>query len=111
MKHFYMYDCVHWPEKEKGKCPWQVDKEYCDGCQDYMPTSKKIDYNSLPMELFEKISQYDLGGMVLNDCAYLSHKSMLEAVEVWWNLNGNFIMNLVLSKFQGSSESKESRGS
>lgn len=61
-----------------------------------------IDYNELPMELFEKIAEYDLGGMVLNDCAYLSHKSMLEAVEIWWKRNRDFIMEAVLEKVQAS---------
>jgi len=62
----------------------------------------KTDYNKLPMELFEKIAEYDLEGMVLNDCAYLSHKAMLEGVEFWWKQNENFIMEAVLEKVQRS---------
>lgn len=59
-----------------------------------------IDYNELPMETFEKIAEYDLGGMVLNDCTYLSHKAVLKAVEFWWKRNEEFIMEAVLGKVQ-----------
>jgi len=68
-----------------------------------------IDYNSLPMEEFEKVAEYDLGCMVLEDCAYLSHKSMLEAVEIWWKRNGDFIIQACLEKIRKCSETKEEK--
>ena len=59
-----------------------------------------IDYNKLPMKTFEKIAKYDLHGMVLNDCTFLSAKETLNAVEHWWDLNKTFIMQAVLEKVQ-----------
>jgi len=34
--HFLMEDCVHYEEKKKQICPWQLDLKYCDSCQDYI---------------------------------------------------------------------------
>lgn len=56
----------------------------------------------LPFEDFEKIAEYDLGGQILEDCAYLSHKSTLEAVEIWWKRNGDFILEACLEKVRNS---------
>jgi len=60
----------------------------------------KIDYNSLPMEEFEKVAQYDLKCMVLNDCTYLSDKAVLDSVETWWKINGDFIIQACLEKIR-----------
>lgn len=100
-----MTNCVHWPEKKAGRCPWEDNPDNCNNCQDYVPTNK-IDYSELPLRLFEKIAQYDLGGMVLNDCTYLSHKATLESVEIWWKRNENFIMEAVIEKFQSSEKTE-----
>ena len=96
-----MTDCVHWPEKKEGKCPWEDNSDNCNNCQDYH-VKRKIDYNDLPMEEFEKIAVYDLGGQVLNDCTYLSSKAVVEAVELWWKRSEGFIMDAVLEKVRSS---------
>lgn len=61
-----------------------------------------MNYNELPMELFEKIAHYDLDGTILQDCTHLSYKSVLDAVEWWWKEYGDFIMEAVLEKVQSS---------
>jgi len=106
MKEWKMTDCVHWPEKEKGKCPYEENPDNCNNCQDYHP-SKIMDYNELPMEEFEKIAEYDLGGQILNDCTYLSHKEVVTAVDFWWKRNEKFIMEAVLEKVRSMEESRQ----
>ena len=106
MTEWKKYDCVHWPEKSEGKCPYEENPKNCNNCQDYHP-KRKPDYSELPLELFEKIAPYDLEGMVLNDCTYLSPKSTLASVEIWWKINGAFIMEAVLEKIQSSDETQD----
>jgi len=56
MIEYKMVDCVHWGKKAEGKCPWEENPKNCNGCQDYVKSSKvKI----LDSEIMDKIKIQD----------------------------------------------------
>lgn len=39
--NYFMRDCVNWPQKEYGECPWEENPVNCNGCQDYIVQSSE----------------------------------------------------------------------
>lgn len=51
----------------------------------------------MKMEDWEKVQQYDLGA-ILEDCTFLSHESLISAIEGWWKRFGQEILEGMLRR-------------